>query len=157
MPRKKQSKPSKKKPVKKARIKSKAKPKAKAKAAKPRKAAKKPVRQSGAPTKAKATASPQKQKRTPIAPLAHVVPANHRELGHVEDYFAHVEVIALFLKEPLAVGDVIHVRGHTTDLTQAVESMQIDHKPIQAAKKGAEVGIKVNDKCRKGDLVYKVL
>lgn len=77
-------------------------------------------------------------------------------LGEVDDYFAHVEVIALVLKDSLSVGDQIHVHGHTTDLTQKVESMQIEHQSVQNGKKGDSIGIKVSDHCRKGDKVYRV-
>ncbi|MBI2915348.1 MAG: translation elongation factor-like protein [Elusimicrobia bacterium] len=82
--------------------------------------------------------------------------ANESVLGEVEDFFGHIGVIALTLKVPLVLGDTIHVRGHTTDLTQKVLSMQINRKPIQKAKKGDPVGIKVDDKCRKGDAVFRV-
>ncbi|MBI4374853.1 MAG: translation elongation factor-like protein [Elusimicrobia bacterium] len=77
------------------------------------------------------------------------------KLGIVEDYYGHINVIALVLEQPLAVGEHIHVRGHTTDLSQAVESMQIGHQSVSQANPGDAVGIKVNDKCRKGDYVYK--
>lgn len=82
--------------------------------------------------------------------------ANETKLGEVEDYFSHIGVIALILDGALAVGDTIHVHGHTTDLTLKVESMQINHLAVQNAKKGDSIGIKVNDKCRKGDKVYLV-
>lgn len=79
------------------------------------------------------------------------------EIGEIEDYFAHVSVIALYLKQPLSVGDAIHVHGHTTDFIQSVESMQIEHVPVQNAKKGDSVGIRVGDKSRKGDKVFKLI
>ena len=77
-------------------------------------------------------------------------------LGRVEDYFAHVGVMALQLLAPVAVGDVIRIKGHTTDITQTIESMQIEHQPVQAASVGDAVGIKVADRARKTDLVYKI-
>ncbi|MBI2071148.1 MAG: translation elongation factor-like protein [Elusimicrobia bacterium] len=77
-------------------------------------------------------------------------------LGKVEDYFAHVQVAALTLKAALTVGDTIRIKGHTTDLVQKIESLQIDHKPVASANAGEGVGIKVNDRCRKGDRVYKI-
>lgn len=82
--------------------------------------------------------------------------ANEIKLGEVEDYFSHIGVVALILEAALVVGDTIHIHGHTTDLTQKVESMQINHVPQESAKRGDSVGIKVNDKCRKGDKVYGV-
>ena len=77
-------------------------------------------------------------------------------LGRVEDYFAHVGVMALQLLAPVSVGDVIRIKGHTTDITQKVESMQIEHQPVQAASAGDAVGIKIADRARKTDVVYKV-
>ncbi|MFP6562854.1 MAG: translation elongation factor-like protein [Myxococcota bacterium] len=77
------------------------------------------------------------------------------EIGRVEDYFAKVGVIALKLGEPLAVGDRIRVKGHTTDFTQPVKSIQIEHESVERAKRGASVGIRVKKRCRRGDRVYR--
>ncbi|MBI4385891.1 MAG: translation elongation factor-like protein [Elusimicrobia bacterium] len=77
-------------------------------------------------------------------------------LGLVEDYFAHVGVIATTLKAALAVGDTIRVKGHTTDVTERLESMQIEHQGIQGASKGDSVGIKISGRARKGDALYKL-
>ena len=79
-----------------------------------------------------------------------------KKIGEVDDYFAKVSVAAFVLKADLAVTDTIHIKGHTTDLTQTVGSMQIDHVAVEKAKKKAAVGIKVNGRVRKGDTVYKV-
>lgn len=78
------------------------------------------------------------------------------KLGVVEDYYSHVGVIVVKLGRPLKTGDTIHVRGHTTDFTQAVESIQIEHQGVSAANPGDAVGLKVGDKCRKGDYVFLV-
>ena len=80
-----------------------------------------------------------------------------REVGKVEDYFAHVGVIAVKLTGELSVGDQIHIKGHVTDVTQEVTSMQIEHQDIIKAKAGDDVGIKVTEKFRRGDKVYKVI
>jgi putative protease len=77
-------------------------------------------------------------------------------LGRVEDYFAKVGVVALQLEKPLAVGDKVRVKGHTTDFSQAVESIQIEHESVDRARRGAEVGIKVKQKCRRGDRLFKL-
>lgn len=77
-------------------------------------------------------------------------------LGRVEDYFSHVCVMALTLKAPLGAGDIIRIKGHTTDLMQKVESMQIEHAAVEKAKAGDAVGIKIAERCRKGDRVYKI-
>ena len=83
-------------------------------------------------------------------------PDEGQELGRVEDYFAKVGVIALRLKKPLEVGDKIRVKGHTTDFTQPVKSIQIEHESVEAARRGASVGIKVKKKCRRGDRLLKL-
>jgi len=77
-------------------------------------------------------------------------------VGKVKDYFARIGVIGIDLVAPLKVGDTIHIKGHTTDLEQVVESMQIEHEDVQEARAGDSVGIKVPDRCRGGDDVYKV-
>lgn len=78
-------------------------------------------------------------------------------IGVVDDFFAKIYVIAVKLEGELKVGDKIHIKGHTTDFYQTVESMQIEHRQVTSAKKGDSVGIKVIDRCRKGDIVYKVI
>jgi putative protease len=79
-----------------------------------------------------------------------------QEIGRVDDYFAKVGVVALKLGKPLAVGDRVRVRGHTTDFIQPVKSLEIEHESVEKARRGAAVGIKVKKKCRRGDRVYKV-
>jgi translation elongation factor EF-1alpha len=81
-----------------------------------------------------------------------------KRIGTVLDYFAKIGVLAFRVEEEgLKVGDTIHVKGHTTDLTEKVTSMQIDLAAIEEAKVGDDVGIKVKDRVRKGDAVYKVI
>ena len=83
---------------------------------------------------------------------------DEKRIGTVLDYFAKIGVLAFRVEEEgLKVGDTIHVRGHTTDLTEKVTSMQIDRADIEEAKVGDDVGIKVKDRVRKGDAVYKVI
>ena len=77
-------------------------------------------------------------------------------IGKVESYFSHVEVAAIKLEAPLSKGDTIHIKGHTTDFQQTVDSMQINKKDVEKAKKGDSVGIKVQDKVRPNDQVFKV-
>ena len=79
-----------------------------------------------------------------------------QEIGRVEDYFAKVGVVSLRLGGPLEVGARIRIRGHTTDFSQQVESMQIEHEAVDGARSGAEVGIKVGERCRKGDHIFKL-
>jgi len=75
-------------------------------------------------------------------------------IGTVSDFFARPMVAGLELSSPLKIGDTIHIKGHTTDSTMTVDSMQIDHANVSAANAGAAVGIKLPDRARKGDAVF---
>ncbi|MCX7661206.1 MAG: hypothetical protein N2Z79_00805 [Candidatus Omnitrophica bacterium] len=77
-------------------------------------------------------------------------------VGIITHYFPKVSAGVVKLKAPLALGDNIKIKGHTTDFTQTVTSMQINHVPIQKAKKGQEIGLLVNARGRKNDVVYKI-
>ena len=78
-------------------------------------------------------------------------------IGRVEAYFSRVGVAAIQLSGALHVGDTVHIRGHTTDLLQAVDSMEIDRQPISEAGPGADVGIRVKERVRDGDRVYRII
>lgn len=82
--------------------------------------------------------------------------ATEVEVGVVSDFFARPVVAGLDLRGEIKVGDRIHIKGHTTDLDFTVASMQIDNKDVTEAKAGDSVGIKVPDRVRRGDTVYKV-
>ncbi len=77
-----------------------------------------------------------------------------KEIGEVSSYFSHVNVAAIKLSSSLKVGDKIHIKGHTTDFEQKIKSMQIDKKPVEKAKKGDHIGIKVQEKVRPNDKVF---
>jgi putative protease len=77
-------------------------------------------------------------------------------VGKVTHYFPHVNAAVIMMKKELSVNDTIKIKGHTTDLTQTITSMQIDHVPVNTAKKGQEIGLLVNSRVRQHDLVYKV-
>lgn len=79
------------------------------------------------------------------------------EIGKVSDFFARPVVAGITLTAPLKVGDKLHIKGHTTDLEVTVMSMQINNVNVPEAKPGDSVGIKVPDRARKGDVVYKVI
>ena len=83
--------------------------------------------------------------------------AVEEEIGRVRDYFARISVAGIELTGKLKVGDTIHIHGHTTDITQVVDSMQVEHASVQEAGPGDSVGIKMVDRCRGGDHVYKVV
>jgi len=78
-------------------------------------------------------------------------------IGIVNHYYDKIEVAVLALEGELAVGDIIHIKGHTTDFAQKIESMQIENKNIEHAKKGDDVAIKVKETAREHDVVYKVV
>lgn len=78
------------------------------------------------------------------------------EIGKVSDFFARPLVAGIQLTAPLEVGDKIHIKGYTTDIELTVSSMQIDNADVTQAKNGDAVGIKISDRVRRGDTVYKV-
>ncbi|MFA5104685.1 MAG: hypothetical protein WC527_05875 [Candidatus Margulisiibacteriota bacterium] len=75
-------------------------------------------------------------------------------VGKIEHIFEKIHVVTTTLKNPIKVGDIIHIKGHTTDLVQTVESMQIEHEDVQKAKKGDGVGIKISGIVRDTDNIY---
>ena len=77
-------------------------------------------------------------------------------IGKVSDFFARPVVAGVDLSGTLKVGDRIHVQGHITDLELVVESMQINNANVDAARAGDSVGIKVPDRVRHGDQVFKI-
>jgi len=78
------------------------------------------------------------------------------EIGKVSDFFARPVVAGIELTASLKLGDRIHIVGHTTDMELTVESMQINNVNVKEAKAGDAVGIKLSDRVRRGDTVYKV-
>lgn len=74
-------------------------------------------------------------------------------IGVVTHYFPKVNAAVIKLKKPLAVGDIVIIKGSTTQFEQKIESMQIDHEVITKAKKGDEIGLEVNDRVREHDLL----
>ncbi len=78
-------------------------------------------------------------------------------IGTVSDFFAHPVVAAIELTAALKVGDKIRIKGHTTDLELNIDSMQINNEPVQEAKAGDSIGVKVPERVRDGDTVYKIV
>lgn len=78
------------------------------------------------------------------------------EVGEVFTYFSQVSVAGIKMTGTIKVGDKIKIKGATTDFEMTVDSMQVDRQPVQEAKSGDSIGIKVPDKVRGGDKVYKV-
>ena len=81
-----------------------------------------------------------------------------KKIGFVSNYFGKIAVAAVEITEgTVSVGDRLHFLGHTTDFEATVHSMQIEHKSITSAKKGDSVGLKVVERVRAGDKVYKII
>ncbi len=78
-------------------------------------------------------------------------------IGKVTDFFARPVVAGIELTGTIKVGDKIHIKGHTTDMELAVDSMQINNVNVEEAKAGDNIGIKVSDRVRRGDTIYKVI
>jgi len=78
------------------------------------------------------------------------------EVGRISHYFSKIGVAAVVLKKQLKVGDRIRIKGSKTDFEQTVESMEINNQKVDVAMPGDEVGIKVADKVRKKDIVYRL-
>lgn len=79
------------------------------------------------------------------------------QVGRVTHYFGHIQVAAIEITDGvLRIGDTIHIKGHTSDFTQTIDSMQIDKRPVQEAVAGQTVGLKVKEHARPHDIVYKV-
>lgn len=138
-------KPDRKKPVKKKAAKKPVKKVAKRTAM--RKAAPKPM------VKAPIPSAPPFEKKPPAPPAA-----AEQKVGMVVHYYTHLSVAVVKLEQgQVAVGDTIHIKGHTTDFKQTVESMEIEHQQIPRATAGQEFGLKVVDHTREQDEVYKVI
>jgi len=78
------------------------------------------------------------------------------EIGKVSDFFARPVVAGIELTGTIKAGDRLHIKGHTTDIEFVADSMQIDNVNVLEAKTGDAVGIKVPDRVRRSDTVYKV-
>lgn len=77
-------------------------------------------------------------------------------VGRVTHFYPKISVGVIELTDELRVGDRIRIKGATTDLEQAVESMEIEHERVEVARAGDSIGLKVVDRVRPGDKVYKL-
>jgi hypothetical protein len=134
-----------------------------------KKAAKKAPPRRATRTKAKSTAklavkpTPVSQrarreavKRPPSRPAQ--PPAKEQRIGVVTHYYSHLSVAGMQLESgsTLRVGDVIHIHGHTTDFTQKVESLEVNHAPVTEVGPNDDFGLKIVEHAREHDIVYKV-
>ena len=153
MAKKGRSSAKKKKPAKKKTAKKPAKKKtAKKSPAKKKTTAKRPAKKA-----ASRAAKPAKAKRPAAAPKS-IVPPGEKPIGQVIHYYSNLSVAVIKLgKGALQVGDVIHIKGHTTDFRQVVDSMQVEHQSVTKAMPGDDFGLKVSAHAREHDIVYRVL
>ena len=79
------------------------------------------------------------------------------EIGHVTHFFNKINVAVLSIKDELRIGETIHILGHSTDFTQKVTSIQIEHKNVDSVKPGDDFAIRVIEPVRENDVVYKVV
>jgi len=79
-----------------------------------------------------------------------------KQVGKVVHYYTNIGVAVVELSDALKAGDEIKVKGATSDFTQKVASMQIEHDKVAEAKKGQSIGLKVKKHARQNDVVYKL-
>jgi hypothetical protein len=110
----------------------------------------------------KAKATPKKKRgtaRAPAAmpkPAAPAIPPGTERIGIVTHYYSHLSVAIVQLETgDLRVGDFIHIKGHTSDFSQPVESLEIDHVHVNEARPGQSFGLRVKEHAREHDVVYK--
>ncbi len=114
-----------------------------------KKKAKKAVKKTKKSVKKKAA-----KKKVIRAKAKKVIKKTEKILGKVDHYFDHIQVAAIKVLAPFKVGELVHFKGHTTDFIQKIDSMQIEHQSVPAAKKGDDIGIKVKERVREHDVVY---
>ena len=128
---------------------------------KTKKAVKKPAKKKAIVKKpaVKSKKKTAKAKKQPAKKISSVPKgASLEEVGIITHYFPKVDAAVLNLtKGTLSVGDKIVIKGHTSDFKEKVESIQLDHSPIQNAEQGMEIGLKVKSKVREHDVVYKIV
>lgn len=96
---------------------------------------------------------------TPAVPMAaYIMPDTEERIGIVTHYFSHLSVAIIQLDAGmLREGDVVHIKGHTSDFKQRVESMEVEHLRVSEAHPGQSFGLRVKEHAREHDVVYKVL
>jgi putative protease len=130
-----------------------------AKKAPPRRAARtkaKPTKVAVKPRPVSQRAQPEKVEPPPSRPPQPT--AEQQRIGVVTHYYSHLSVVAMQLKPgtTLRVGDIIHIHGHTTDFTQKVESLEVNHAPVTEVGPNDDFGLKVSEHAREHDIVNKV-
>ncbi len=80
-----------------------------------------------------------------------------KEIGKITHYYGHLSVGIIELSDALKVGETIHIKGHSSDFSQVVDSMQVEHASVTFASPGDVIGIKITDKAHPHDKIYKVI
>ncbi len=83
--------------------------------------------------------------------------ADKKLVGKITHYFSKIGVGVIELKDTIKIGDKISIEGATTNIQQEIKSMQVHGKEVKEAKKGDDIGMKVSDRVREGDQVFKVV
>ena len=78
-------------------------------------------------------------------------------VGEVSHWFGNINVAGIKLSGHLAVGDRVHIVGHTTDFEQEISSMQVENEDVTEAHAGDEIGVKLGSRARPGDEVHKAI
>ena len=78
-----------------------------------------------------------------------------KKVGEITHYFSHINVAVVKLSNALNTGDKVRIKGSTTDFEQVIDSMQVDHAKVEKAEKGKEIGMKVKERVREGDKLFK--
>jgi putative protease len=107
-------------------------------------------------SRVKTRAKTAKTKKTNLRSKAKPSIKNDNVIGKIIHYFPHVKAAVIKLSAPLSVGEKIKIKGHTTDFTQVITSMQMDRVDITSAKPKEEIGLLVNSRVRQHDTVYKI-
>lgn len=117
-----------------------------------KKTAKPAAKRKAAPSAKQASAGPGPSGIPAVQPIS----PSEEAVGVITHYYSHLGVaIVQVNKGELRTGDTIHIKGHTTDLTQTIESMEYEHQHVDAASAGMSVGIRVKDHAREHDIVYR--
>jgi putative protease len=89
--------------------------------------------------------------------IAKEVGMPEKEIGKITHYYGNISVGIIELSDNLKVGESIHIKGYTSDFTQNIDSMQIEHATVSEAGLGDAIGVKVSQKVHPGDKVFKVI
>ena len=79
-----------------------------------------------------------------------------KHIGEVTHWYDKIGVAVLKLKSVLKIGDKLKIKHGEKEFEHSVDSMQIDHLPVESAKKGDEVAVKLAEKAKEGALIYKL-